>query len=56
MPANSETHGALTTVAVFLLVPPVYQCLLLSLQSALYLASNQMCGIECYFKCAVTQV
>lgn len=27
-----------------------------SLQAVPSLASNQMCGMECYFKCAVTQV
>ena len=55
MPAKLEALGPLTVGAIYLLVPTC-TCAGFSLPSASYLASNQMWGMECYFKCAVTQV
>ena len=55
MPAKVEAHGPLTMGAIYLLVPTCTRAGF-SLSSASYLASNQMWGMECYFKCAVTQV
>ena len=55
MLAKLEAHGPLTMGAIYLLVPTCTHAGF-CLSSTSYLASNQMWGMECYFKCAVTQV